>query len=375
MAANPQQWEVERRGGKRVRTKMFVRVIGRDSELVERSGNIAASGFFFEAEDWQGRPGDIVVMEVASEDKVKSFTTLARVARVTDPAEARRNGINPGVSFQFLPSDESTRRAIARTFRHIAEQNPDQMGDMVSGFENESESGSSSGVGGSTVVESGAHVLIAMDKPGEEQRTRVIGVVGDITESVQSDGSRRFWVPVYYVEDAPTEADLKTTEASEEAPEDVEISELLPDELPDVFPDDAMAAEAEAQEAEIEEDDELWTELVPECAVIESHLSGQLSKVSLPSALWLLDQERLTGVLEVVRPGETILLYLREGCVIDATCENDDREARKLLGALMGWPDGDFEFRVELVDREDVIGIPTQSLLLDLAVESDEEGR
>ena len=41
----------------------------------------------------------------------------------------------------------------------------------------------------------------------------------------------------------------------------------------------------------------------------------------------------------------------------------------------MGWEDGDFEFRVETVDREDKIGVPTQGLLLDLAVASDESAR
>jgi hypothetical protein len=41
----------------------------------------------------------------------------------------------------------------------------------------------------------------------------------------------------------------------------------------------------------------------------------------------------------------------------------------------MAWPDGEFEFCVEEVDRPDRIGVPTQGLLLDLAVAADEEAR
>ena len=52
-----------------------------------------------------------------------------------------------------------------------------------------------------------------------------------------------------------------------------------------------------------------------------------------------------------------------------------EREPRAHLSALMSWADGEFEFRVEDVDRPDRIGVPTQGLLLDLAVAADEQAR
>ena len=48
------------------------------------------------------------------------------------------------------------------------------------------------------------------------------------------------------------------------------------------------------------------------------------------------------------------------------------REARAHIQVLMDWEDGEVEFRVEPVEREDKIGMETQGLLLDLAVAQDE---
>ena len=53
MSGEPQKdeaWAEERKGGVRIETEMWVRVIGRDSEPIRRTGNICAGGFFFEAE-------------------------------------------------------------------------------------------------------------------------------------------------------------------------------------------------------------------------------------------------------------------------------------------------------------------------------------
>ena len=41
----------------------------------------------------------------------------------------------------------------------------------------------------------------------------------------------------------------------------------------------------------------------------------------------------------------------------------------------MAWEDGEFQFYVMAVDRPDRLGVPTQGLLLDLAVAADEAKR
>ncbi|MBW2275338.1 MAG: DUF4388 domain-containing protein [Deltaproteobacteria bacterium] len=370
-------WDEERRGGLRIETEMWVRVIGRESDPVRRSGDICATGFFFEADNWPGRTGDIGVMEVSSEDQVHSFTTMASLARVVRGDDARWSSIEPGVSFQFLPSDEATRASIARTVRYIAEQHPEQAGELgIRGFQAAAVEGAYPGAADNArpCVETGAKVRLLVDASAGGSKREVTGVVGDITESVQADGATRFWVPIFLVEDesAGESAALENSDSAEtlEAPVNAEKQEAL--------------AGAESLI------DDMWKELVPEARSVlgdaeadagesssggKSHLSGRLSQISMPSALWLLDQERLTGALEFRRADEEVVLFLSEGRVIDAESPNSVLSPREHLSALMSWDDGEFEFHVEPVDREDRLGVPTQGLLLDLAVASDEAGR
>jgi hypothetical protein len=361
----------DRRGDLRIETQMWVRVIGRDNKPSLRTGNIAGNGFFFEVEHWSGRSGDIGVMEISSEDRAQTFTTMASLVCVIGADDTQWSTTEKGVSYEFLPSDEATRTDIARTVRHIAEQHPEQLGDA--GLEDFS-SGSvketllaGAAIGGG-IIEAGAHVRLIVEAATLGSKREVAGVVGDITESLQAGGTIRFWVPVFVKEDMHSpEVESMAREASLEQPDPAESAEAAPG------PESII--------------DVMWKELVPEVrSIIEeadsgssptgkSHLSGRLSQISMPSALWLLDQERLSGVLEFNREDEVIVLYLSEGSVIDAESPNLEREPREHLSALMAWDDGEFEFRVEEIDRPDRIGVPTQGLLLDLAVASDEEAR
>jgi len=354
--------EKERREGVRIDTEMWVRVIGRDPEPVRRKGNICGSGFFFEVEEWPGRPGDISVMEVGSSDRAYSFTSMASVVRVVRANEARWGTGEQGVSFEFLPADESTRVAIAHTVRHIAEQHPEQAGELVlEDFTQAASKGWSPAMGETPNlrIETGAEVRLVVAATTGGGKREVTGVVGDITESVQADGATRYWVPIYMVEEQPNVA-------AEPAP--VEQPAAQPLSGPSLI-------------------DSMWENLVPEArSIIEqarsedtqggtSHLSGRLSQISMPSALWLLDQESLSGSLEFRREGEEIVLFLQDGRVIDAESPDCERSPRDHLGALMGWDDGEFVFRVEKIEREDRIGVPTQGLLLDLAVQNDHADR
>lgn len=348
-----QALEKERRDGVRIDTEMWVRVIGRDPEPVRRKGNICGYGFFFEVDEWPGRPGDISVMEVSSFDRAHSFTSMASVVRVVRANEARWGTGEQGVSFQFLPADEPTRVAIARTVRHIAEQHPEQAGQLVlEDFTQAASQGGSPAMGESPNlrIETGAEVRLVVAATTGGGKREVTGVVGDITESVQADGATRYWVPIYLVEENPNAV--------------VEPPPPQPQSGPSLI-------------------DSMWENLVPEArSIIEqarseeaqtgtSHLSGRLSQISMPSALWLLDQESLSGSLEFRREGEEIVLFLQDGRVIDAESPDCERSPRDHLGALMSWDDGEFVFRVQAIEREDRIGVPTQGLLLDLAVQND----
>jgi len=360
----------ERKGGLRIETEMWVRVVGRENKPTLRTGNICGSGFFFEADQWRGRPGDISVMEVSTEDQSQTFTTMASLVRVINADEAQYSSTRQGVSYQFLPSDESTRVSIARVVRHIAQQHPEQVEDGQLDEFRSGARGERSRVDAidQSIIEAGAEVRLIVDASATGGKREVRGIVGDITESVQGDGTTRFWVPVFMEAGARGRPiGTKAEEAPREQPEVLEAAE-------DSEGDGSLL-------------DMMWKDLVPEARSIisetesgssaagSSHLSGRLSQISMPSALWLLDQERLSGALEFQSENEAIILYLREGNVIDAESPDSEREPREHLSALMAWEDGVFEFRAEPVDRPDRIGVPTQALLLDLAVAADDKAR
>jgi hypothetical protein len=356
-------------------------VIGRDGEAVRRRGNISGTGFFFECDGWPGRPGDISVMEIWSEDQTHSFTTMASLVRVVRPEDTRWSTASQGASFQFHPSDEATRTAIARTVRHIAEQHPEQTGELrLDEFQDAVTEELYKGVGEDAMpaIEAGGQVRIVVENMAGGARKEVIGTVGDITESVQ-DGATRYWVPVYV--EAGVEPEIVQPEGA--GGEQEETAPVAAEPMARAEADAARPEESGQGDSLI---DSMWKELVPEARSLitdadaeldpdgQSPLSGKLSQITMPSALWLLDQERLSGVLEFRREGEKIVLYLSEGRVIDAESPDLARTPREHLRALMRWQDGEFAFRVEEVNREDRLGVPTQGLLLDLAVENDHQG-
>jgi hypothetical protein len=103
-----------------------------------------------------------------------------------------------------------------------------------------------------------------------------------------------------------------------------------------------------------------------------THLSGELSRIRLPTLCGLFEMERMTGQLVLRIHGTEERLYLSEGRIVDVEpmAPGEDRRAR--IGKLLGAADGTFEFSVEKVDRPDRIGVGTTALLLDLAREEDE---
>ncbi len=108
------------------------------------------------------------------------------------------------------------------------------------------------------------------------------------------------------------------------------------------------------------------------------HLVGTLSRIQLPSMLSLLNMEQSTGALHLKHQDQYILLHLKQGDIIDATDMQNpeaDRPPRTLISIALAWSEGTFNFVESPVDREDRLRSSTMALLLDLARESDEEGR
>jgi hypothetical protein len=105
------------------------------------------------------------------------------------------------------------------------------------------------------------------------------------------------------------------------------------------------------------------------------HLSGQISRIRLPTLCSLFEMERMTGELVVRQSVEEVRIYLDRGQIVDVEPLLVGEAPRSLLRAVLAWEEGSFEFYVQPVARPDKIRMTTTQLLLDLAREDDEFNR
>jgi CheY-like chemotaxis protein len=101
---------------------------------------------------------------------------------------------------------------------------------------------------------------------------------------------------------------------------------------------------------------------------------GRLEQVGLPSLLTMLDLERKSGVMEVVRtdPPEKGRIFLKDGVVVHSNLDEDSRKDQDAVFHLLSWSGGTFEFTECPVEMTDQIHQPTMHLLMEGARRLDE---
>jgi two-component system OmpR family response regulator len=103
-----------------------------------------------------------------------------------------------------------------------------------------------------------------------------------------------------------------------------------------------------------------------------SALRGELSEISLPSVLTVLEMEHKTGLLLVERGRESGRLFIREGRVIRAAVEPSALTGSSAVYALLFWQEGAFDFLAGDVGGVDEIQTSTTYLLMEGARRFDE---
>jgi two-component system OmpR family response regulator len=103
-----------------------------------------------------------------------------------------------------------------------------------------------------------------------------------------------------------------------------------------------------------------------------SALRGELSEISLPSVLTVLEMEHKTGLLLVERGHESGRAFIREGRVIRAAVEPSGLTGSAAVYALLFWQEGAFDFLAGDVGGVDEIQTSTTYLLMEGARRYDE---
>ena len=110
----------------------------------------------------------------------------------------------------------------------------------------------------------------------------------------------------------------------------------------------------------------------------ERALKGDLSHVSLPTLLSLLELEKRSGHLLVTSGAEMANLFLNDGIVanVDIGEEHQEKNRMERFFHVLGWTEGEFEFSTvaETPEGTPEDGLPISFVLLEWAKQQDEQG-
>jgi CheY-like chemotaxis protein len=106
-----------------------------------------------------------------------------------------------------------------------------------------------------------------------------------------------------------------------------------------------------------------------------SMLRGALGDISIATLLSLLEFERKSGILVVLRDVEAARLFLAQGRVVKVEGPGGDRSPFERMMTILGWQEGNFEFTGCEVVGTDELDRSTTQLLLEHARLDDEGER
>ncbi len=403
----------ESRRSARVATPLSVAVEGVDEIPALRSGNISATGVYFEYDRDIGEVGSLQLLHLGSVDAQRSIEVMALVARVLDIADVA--GRVRGVALQFMPRNVEQEAELRAFVDYVLKLPPPPrraaMGDLgahVPGIQGphiqprlhawttpEGGAGSDATLDRLSVrsmllettmpFKPGDQVRVEVSAPGMTHSVRLKGRAVSVAESPATGEQKpryQIEVEVHDEKGAPLmrSSSLAMPAVNPNAPP-----------LSTRTPSGRLVAAAPAPSPQEEHTDDDFVGRTLEqlfSALIEprdpgaaraprpQHLSGQLDRVRLPALFALFEMQRMTGVLIMHSFVHTARIFVRDGAIVDIEPRQaNEATPRESASRVFRWEVGSFEFEVGPVERADKVGMSVTALLLDLARESDEESR
>jgi hypothetical protein len=370
----------EARRGARVAARFRVAIEGIEDTPALRKGDISATGAYFEIDADVGEVGTIHALRLVSLDGTADVRVIAHVVRTVRMSDAAGRRVS-GAAFEFMPeSDDASARVHDFVKRVLAHRRPGNEPTVSPHLA--ARVGRASGPADATVqtlsvrslvletswaIEPGEAVRVDVVAPGMTRRLRLDGRAVRVVAKAGSPPRYDIEVAVQHETKRPLRADSSMTIAAVTLdPKDVEEIVELP----------SAAGESDATRVL----DDLLAALIlpPEEGPKRprrTHLSGELSRIRLPTLCSLFEMERMTGRLVLTILGAESQMYFHDGRIFDVEPVAKGETRRGRIGKLLAAEEGTFEFSVEKVERPDRLGIGTTALLLDFARESDERSR
>lgn len=354
--------EVESRRSARAPGRFWVAVEGVDTELIARSGDISATGIFFQSDVDVGDAGTVQWLRISSWDRTRSLAMMANVVRSVRLADVHCE--IRGVALEFMPESDEASANLCDFVRYVLDSPPasealTEMAPRVkaraAGHAGEASPVTLKQLSVQTLlletdwsVPVGESVRVEIIARGKRHPVRVEGQAVSVLPAT-GQGPKRFRIAVRVKSEIT--GPLRRFES-------VAAEALRPEEGKP-----SMASPL----------DQLLSALIqpPEVPPERHHLAGLLSRIPFTSLCALLELERLSGDLTITRGGRVVRLFVSQGRFVDVEPYSPD--PRAALRTLLASRDGAFEFTVAEVGRDNRIGATMTQLLLDLACEADED--
>jgi hypothetical protein len=370
----------EARRGARVAARFKVAIEGVESAPVLRKGDISSTGTYFETDHDVGEVGTIHALRMVSLDGQAAVRVIAHVVRTVRMSDEAGRRIS-GAAFEFMPESEAATEQLREFVKRVLAYRrtgddptvSSQLPARVARPSGPSEatlqklSVRTLVLETSWAIEPGEAVRVDVVAPGMTRRLRLDGRAVRVVSKAGSPPRYDIEVAVQHETKRPLRTDSSTAIAA---------VTLDPKYVEDVVEPPSAAGDSDANGVL---DDLLAALILPPDEAPKrprrTHLSGELSRIRLPTLCGLFEMERMTGRLVVVARGVESHVYFCDGRIYDVEPTAPGETRRGRIAKLLAAEDGTFEFSVEKVERPDRLGVGTTALLLDLARETDEKSR
>jgi len=347
----------------RLITRCVVEFERLDERILAESEDLSRRGVFVRTDELL--PVGAVTELIINLPEQPSFRVIARVAHLLSPSAARALGRHVGMGFEFLETDSEGRDALVDYLDDLLEElTPPPQPPLE-----------------------GARIVLA--EPGEPLLERIRGALEQAGFQVEGflEGADAY---AACVRQRP---DLVVAAAQMEGMDGWTMVRAMASnprlvDVPVVFTSDDPSDMTRLQAYRLGVRDYITKPFIEEELVIRIHrlvlsqprgsaetamLRGSLAEISLPTLLSLLEFERKSGILVVLREAEAARVFVASGRVVKVELGGGEAPARDRLMHLLDWQGGVFEFTACEVVGADEIGLGTQQLLLEHARIRDEE--